>query len=75
MTLCWELVPETIPTELAGTLSALATSASTAAFALPFSGGADTLTFRLSPSQPAIWERDAPGITFNFNVIEFTALG
>jgi len=69
MTFCCELVPETIATERAGRLSALATRASTAAFALPFSGGAQTLTLSISSSQPEISERDAPGTTFSFNVV------
>ena len=67
-------MPAVILTELAGTLSAFANKDSTAALALPFSGGTETLTFSISPSQPAISERDAPGTTFNFNVIEALAL-
>lgn len=36
----------------------------TALLARPFSGGAVTLIFRASPSQPTIPSRDDPGITF-----------
>ena len=67
MTFCGEPAPLTILAEPAGRSSALASSASTAALALPFSGGAEIRTFSISPSQPPISEREAPGTTFNLS--------
>ncbi len=49
--------------ELDGKSSTLQSSFLTARLALPFSGGAETFTFNVSPNQPLISVRDPPGIT------------
>jgi len=58
-----EVVPETTCTHCLGTPSTSAKSFSTAAFALPRSGGALTRTLRVSPSQPAMLSREEAGTT------------
>jgi hypothetical protein len=57
------VVPETILTVVADGPSASFNSASTAALALPRSGAAATLIFKVSPSHPAITLREDPAMT------------
>ena len=49
---------------IVGKPSRSASSDTTASLARRFSGGAVTLIFKASPSQPTIWSRDEPGTTF-----------
>ena len=63
------LIPETISMALTGMSSVSASSAITAAFALPLSAGAVTRIFRLSPSHPEIPLRDDPGTTLSESFI------
>src|SRR5262245_5694700 len=58
-----DVLPETILTPPLGNSSASRKRASTAAFALPRSAGADTRTRRVLPSHPAILLRDDPATT------------
>lgn len=68
-----ELVPEIIRAAPLGRSSTSQIMVSTAALALPFSGGADTLTLSVSPSQPLIPEFEAPGTTLTLSLLEMPA--
>lgn len=61
-------LPAMIRTLLPGKPSALLKRDSTAALALPRSGGAATRTFNVAPSQPATLLREDPGTTLTVSL-------
>lgn len=63
MTLFTDVLPLTMDTEPRGKPSAFSMTRCTDRLALPFSGGALTLTFRVFSSQPAIQSLDEEGMT------------
>ncbi len=66
-----ELSPAMIVVCSTFTPAAFATNSRTALFALPFSGGAVTLTFKESPNHPTMPELEADGTTLSFTLILF----
>ncbi len=62
-----ECAPATTRTAVFGHPNSAAKSTITASFARPFSGGACTANFRVSPIQAPTAVRLLPGATFTFN--------
>lgn len=70
---CLAVSPRASATDRRGRPSFSARNSVSASLARPSTGGAVSFTFSVSPSQPQISSREAPGMTFTASRQEFTA--